>query len=286
MNKNTHSKLGYLHDNFKVFHLKDTKLTNVPVHYHDFHKILVFLNGKSQYMLEGKTYNLAHRDIVLVRAGEIHQPLPTPNISYERIVIYIAPRFLLNYGNQEVRLDACFYQKELHSVLHLNEHNSHDLLYHLEKLEKTARKNDFANDLYTEILFIEFIILLNRALLASELSKIKPCVYDEKVATIIDYINNHLAEDLTIDALAKISYTSKFHLMRKFKELTGYSIYRYIMDKRLLKAKNLLLKDLPITKIALDTGFSDYSSFSRAFKKFFKISPTAYRKQLSENVIN
>lgn len=277
-----YEKKGYLVSDFRVFRLKDASLKPIPFHYHDFHKIILFLDGDIDYVIEGKTYHLAARDIVFVSAGEIHRPIFLPSqAAYERIVIYVAPEFLSRWqaqGREPVDLARCFVQaRQTASVMHQAPGTNHDLLFHMERLEKASRAEGFASGLYMEVLFIEFMILLNRSLDDHELAGLDNASYDPKIQNILAYINQHLAETLSVDALAAHAYMSKFYLMRKFKADTGYGIHQYIRSKRLLLARDLLKTDLPITQISAEVGFADYSTFSRAFKEMFQCSPREYR---------
>ena len=277
-----YEKKGYLVSDFRVFRLKDASLKPIPFHYHDFHKIILFLDGDVDYVIEGKTYHLAARDIVFVSAGEIHRPIFLPSkAAYERIVIYVAPDFLRRWqeqGREHADLAHCFQQaRETASVMHQAPGTNHDLLFHMERLERAARGEGFANGLYTELVFIEFMILLNRSLEDHELAGLDNASYDPKIQEILAYINQNLAEPLSVDDLASHAYMSKFYLMRKFKADTGYGIHQYIRSKRLLLARDLLKTDLPITQISAEVGFADYSTFSRAFKEMFQCSPREYR---------
>ena len=277
-----YEKKGYLVSDFRVFRLKDASLKPIPFHYHDFHKIILFLDGDIDYVIEGKTYHLAARDIVFVSAGEIHRPIFLPSqAAYERIVIYVAPEFLSRWqaqGREPLDLARCFVQaRQTASVMHQPPGTNHDLLFHMERLEKASRAEGFASGLYMEVLFIEFMILLNRSLDDHELAGLDNASYDPKIQNILAYINQHLAETLSVDALAAHAYMSKFYLMRKFKADTGYGIHQYIRSKRLLLARDLLKTDLPITQISAEVGFADYSTFSRAFKEMFQCSPREYR---------
>ena len=271
----TYEKKGYLLRDFRVFRLKDERLRPIPFHYHDFHKIILFLGGDADYIIEGRSYPLVPRDIIFVSAGEIHRPVLRP-APYERIVIYVAPAFLARCTREKDDLAACFQKARAgSSVMHAGTGVSHDLLFHMEKLERTARAEGFANGLYTEILFIEFIILLNRAMLAHASS------YDEKIQTVLAYINSHLDEELPVDALAANVYLSKYYLMRKFKQETGYSIHQYITSKRLLAARQMLSGPDAVTDICYACGFRDYSTFSRAFRTMFHMTPKEWREQLN-----
>ena len=145
-----YEKKGYLVSDFRIFHLCDEP-GEIPFHYHDFHKIIFFLNGNADYVIEGRSYHLEPRDIIFVAAGEIHRPVfLTPARPYDRIVIYIAPDFLERWSErdpQHADLSACFrLAGETEHVMHQTAHKNHDLLFHINKLEKTARGE--GNSLY------------------------------------------------------------------------------------------------------------------------------------------
>lgn len=280
-NNSGYWKKGYLDKGFRIFRLEDASLQEIPFHYHDFHKIILITAGKAAYIIEGKNYPLAPRDILFVSAGEIHRPVTEPDTAYQRIVIYIDPQFLRQCGKGQFDLTQCFQTaRETSSVMHAPPGKSHDLLYHMNKLEKVAQEDGFAQELYSEILFVEFMILLNRAILEDELENPSHISFDPKIQQILHYINDHLTENLSIDLLAKNAYTSKYYMMRRFKADTGYSIHQYITSKRLLLAKAMLANtDVPITEMCYQCGFGDYSAFSREFKRQCGISPREYRQQ-------
>lgn len=276
------AKRGYLTETFRIFRLKEPVTAPIPFHYHDFHKILLFINGQSDYAIEGKTWRLSPHDIVFVRAGEIHRPLPLLGKPYERIVIYVAPECLARYRCGDDDLSACFSPAQRPShVMRLTAGKTHDLLFHMEKLERTAGSSGFANALYTEMLFVEFMILLNRALIDHELDANAAAITDEKIQALLLYINDHLTEPLSIDRLASHAYVSRSHLMHRFKKATGYGVHQYIVGQRLLLSR-AYLSDAPtrtIAEIAHLSGFSDYLSFFRAFKAQYTMTPQEWREQ-------
>ena len=149
----------------------------------------------------------------------------------------------------------------------------------MDKLEKTAHGEGFANGLYTEILFIEFLILLNRSIEDHELESLDTVSYDPKIQQVLRYINEHLADDLTIATLANQVFLSRYYLMKRFKADTGYSLHAYIRSKRLLFARDLLRTETSIQEISRASGFRDYSTFSRAFRTLFHCSPKEWRAE-------
>ena len=100
---------------------------------------------------------------------------------------------------------------------------------------------------------------------------------------VLDYINEHLEEDLSLERLAKIFFASKYHIAHLFKEKYGLPVHQYVIKKRLALCKDALLNNEEITEICLLCGFSDYSSFYRAFKKEYGLSPKQYKSQHFRN---
>ena len=112
-----YKKVGYLTTDFKMFHLKDEEMRTFHYHYHDFHKILILLNGDVTYCIEGRSYDLKKNDIVLVHAGEVHKPVIHSDAVYDRIIIYVSPDFLTAYRDSDSDLSLCFqkaYEEKSH----------------------------------------------------------------------------------------------------------------------------------------------------------------------------
>ena len=143
----------------------------------------------------------------------------------------------------------------------------------IARLEKSFTDEGYAAELYRQVLFLEFMVHLNRAALGNRLEFIDTENSHSKMADILTYINDHLTDELTIDNIADTFFISKFYMMRQFKQETGYTIGKYISRKRLLLAKDLILSGVPSTQACFDCGYKDYSTFSRAYKRLFSESP-------------
>lgn len=272
---NHFEKLGYLKDDFKIFHIVDTYRKDFEFHYHDFNKILILLKGNINYTIEGKTYTLRPYDIVLVNEGEIHKASFNDDGEYERIIIYVLPQFINHYRDDDYNLNYCFERAKLeHSnVLRIPSLEKSKLYQVCLELVHSFHDNDFAKELYQKILFLEFMIQLNRTALSNHVNFMDSENQNSKLIQILEYINTHLTEDITIDSLAGTFYLNRFYLMHFFKSETGYTIGNYITKKRLMLAKNLVANGSSITDACYNSGFKNYSTFSRAFKKAYKTVP-------------
>ena len=268
-------KAGYLNHDFKIFHLIDRQRKEFEFHYHDFNKIIIFISGNISYTIEGKCYELQPYDILLVNAGEIHRPSVLDNSDYERIIIYVSPQFLNSFSEDEYDLSYCFNRaKQEHSnVLRIHSMVKSKLYQVCQELEHSIADQAFGKELYQKILFLEFMIQLNRTAILNHINYLDSAKDNSKLVQILDYINEHLGEELSIDSLSARFYLSRYYLMHFFKEETGYTIGNYITEKRLLLAKNLVQNGSSITEACYQSGFKNYSTFSRAFKKAFNTIP-------------
>lgn len=277
----SYEKRGYLNSDFRLFHLMDTKKQDFEYHYHDFDKIIIFIQGKVTYRIEGCTYELEPYDILLVGHNDIHKPDIDPTVPYERIIVYLSPGFLLAYRSDSYDLSSCFQKsKELHShVLRIHSVEKSSLYLTLSNLEYACTHDGYAKDLYCKVVFLEFMIQLNRAALTNRLKYLPSVTGDRRIPDIMDYIGRHLTEDLTVEDIAAACYVSRYHLMHLFKEETGYTLFAYITEKRLALSRDLLKTGMPVTEVCFSCGFKNYSTFSRAYKKHFHISPSETRKE-------
>lgn len=266
-----YEKKGYLNSEFKLFHLTDQETHEIEYHYHDFDKITIFIKGTVNYMVEGKSYELKPYDIVLVKHNDIHRLTVDSSTVYERIIVYISPGFMNAYKTDSYDLSFCFQRaaKEQSNVLRIPSLEKSSLFRAILRLEKSFLDDGYAAELYRQVLFLEFMIHLNRAAAKNHLEFIDTDNCNAKIIQILQYINEHLDGNLTIDALAGHFYISKYHMMRQFRQETGYTIGNYITQKRLLLAKELILSGVPSTQACFDCGYHDYSTFSRAYRGLF-----------------
>ena len=264
---------GYLDSDFKYFHISDKVTSDIDFHYHDFYKIILILKGNVRYLIEGREYELLPFDFVLVNRFDIHKPVVDSNDDYDRIILYLKPEFLEKLG----LLDAFVKAKELESyVVRFNSGTSAHIYDMLLKAQEDIRikVTEYAGELTAKIDIIQTLIEFNKACISEDFGFRPEARFNRKVIEIIEYINENLQKDLSIDSIADKFYLSKYHMMRIFKSETGYSVHHYISEKRILLARNLIMSGIPSTTACLECGFKDYSSFSRAFKNQLGILPS------------
>ena len=267
---------GYLKEDFRLFHLADSQREEIAYHYHTFHKVIILLAGQADYAIEGERYRLQPGDLVLVGRGSIHRPELTEGTFYERMILYISPEFLDRFRQEDCQLDRCFRQAQEEFCYVYRTGTADRLKELLLQLEQAQREGGFGAQLLSRALFLQLMVALNRAIDSSR--SIPADSGDSKIVALLQYLNLHLTDPLSIDELASRFYVSKYHMMRKFKEETGYTIHNYISEKRLLLAQQLLNQGRSLTDACYESGYQDYSTFYRAYQQYFGHSPREARQ--------
>ena len=265
-----YEKRGYLLENFRLFHLHTPQGAKVDYHYHEFYKILFFRSGAGDYVVEGQRYRLQPGDIVLVGSRCVHRPEIEEGQPYERVILYIDPGYLQQSSTEDCQLADIFTEG---AVLRLRENDRKRLDSLVTSLEKEMSGQGYGRDLLCNAWLLRLLVELGRCRQDSD--NPQPVMTDNpRVRQWLQYIDQHLAEDLDVDALAEAFYISKYHMMRLFHQETGFTVHSYLSHRRLLYARELMNGGMRATEACYRCGYRSYSSFTRSYGKYFGTTPT------------
>lgn len=241
--------------------------SDFKMHTHESYELYYFAGGNGIYRVEGTPYPLEEGDILIMRPAEAHYIDITDNKPYTRLSVNFKAN-LFSYIDPDGKLLAPFNGRKIGTF-------------------NRYRAENFKSDAYS--VFIKNIMtdspdrrvqtITNLLPLLNEISLAFGSVTETEInksldSKIISYINRHISEDITLDAICEKFYISKTHLCRIFKKATASTVGEYITVKRLVNARQLILSGTPPTKAYLQCGFRDYSVFYRAYKKKYGISPS------------
>jgi len=270
---------------FEIFRYKDAYLKEVALHHHDFYEVYFFLSGNVQYNIESRSYLLTPGDVLLISPMELHQPMfGSEQREYERIVLWIDKQFLEGFSLPGQSFTACFDPgNPNHSNLLRPEGIQRQfLMFLLEQLISESTSQEPYQEITALSYLAQVLVLLNRLALQQRREDTVTAP-DSTVYSVLGYINDHYSENLTLDDLANKFFISKYHLSREFQRLVGTSVHRYIVQKRLVMAKQMLGEGIPSSEVYQHCGFGDYSNFYRAFRAEYQISPKEYVLRLKES---
>lgn len=279
------NKSGYLNENFHLFYIKDKREISFDYHYHDFHKIVVLLQGNVTYEIEGKSYELKPYDMLLVPMHKIHRPNIDSSSTYERYVIWISNDYLMSLvedraestGNNTTNSKTNYYSLLEKSLIRMEKEKANEYMTLLKNAYMANQSDSFGSKRLSATYMDQFIIFLSRFITSPDFKEDASSIYyNQKIEQIIKYINANLTGNLSNEELSNIFYLSKYHLMHMFKKETGYTLHSYIKEKRLILSANLLKEGYPVSEVWDMAGFSEYSTFLRAFKAKYKKSPSTF----------
>lgn len=269
---------------YEIYHYSNTDLSGVNLHHHDFYECYLFLSGDVTYLIEGKSYPLKPGDIVLVNSKELHQAyINSKDSTYERIVLWLNPSFLRQLSTEETDLTQCFESAKRKNVLRMDYEWQQNIRLLMNRLILMERFQGIGRELLYKAFVTELFVYMNNLSFQENTRLDVDVKKSNLIDHILEYINSHLEEDVTIDELSRYTYLSKFHLSREFKRHTGTTLHRYILQKKLIAAKELILKDIPITHVYEQCGFGDYSNFFRAFKNEYGMTPKQFQEAMKSN---
>ena len=266
---------------YEYHHYRDEVPPVVDFHEHAFYEIYLFLSGNVNYIIEGRTYKLQPGDILLTNNSDIHRPEILPSKQpYERTVIWLDDDFFSRMRDIGEDLTACFKDaaRRNYRLIRPSKTQLSEIRSACRIMEQERMNHQIGNRIMAYSAMMNIIVLLSRAYYDTPDSAQQDVTENDQVNQIIAYINEHLAENLTLDSLAEQFYISKYHLGHLFKQFTGLSLYQYIMKKRLTVARNMLTLGTPVTTACIECGLNDYSNFLKAFKREFGCNPSNFIK--------
>ena len=282
MKKNLQTKFStrqyMLSRDFEIYYYQDQNLSKVSGHSHDYYEFYFFLEGDVSMEIGGKEYPLRYGDVVLIPPGISHHAIiHDRELPYRRFVFWITKE----YCNQLVQLAQAYGYLMQYVMVAGNYifHNDRIAFNAVQtkvfRLIEEIHSSRFGKEAKVSLCVNDLVLHLNR--MAYEQNHPKSWKEERSLyESLMDYIEEHLDEELTLDVLAGEFYVSKYHIAHIFKENFGMSIHQYITKKRVAASRDAMLTGRKITEVYLMYGFRDYSSFFRAFKKEYGMSPKEY----------
>lgn len=266
--------------------LKITRIKRDPyfsmkdAHLHNFYEMYYLLTGTRRFFVNDTIYNVSKGELILIEEGALHRTTYISGGSHERICITFEESFLeplfREFGKDTV----------LNSFSHPHIRIPQSRRDYFEDLISKAHREMMYQDTYSFYLarshvyeLILFILRLNSITKQDNITPYDASPDDQIMEKAAKYICSNYQSPLTLEETAVYCNMSTTYFSKKFKAVTGFGFKEYLINIRIREASRLLLHTkLPITEIALLSGFNDSNYFGDVFKRMKGISPCKYRK--------
>lgn len=269
-----------------AIHRRDCHSTSqkaVYLHWHPEAELFLLTRGEMRVFVEDVCFRLREGEAIFVPPNLLHRAIAeTPEFAFEALVFSTD---LIASPSSAAR-----YQTYIQPVLHQNVR----YVLHLTRQEGWQQTvlDDFCRILHTSAQGERDVVLLVEGLLrviwqslydlhfAKMEGKGRRERTEKPIQRVMDYVNRHYADEITLPALAKMAYVSEGQLCRSFKQMTGSTPFAWLKKIRILKSCEWLLdSDKKISEICTLCGFNNISYYNREFLKLMKVTPSEFRKE-------
>lgn len=253
-------------------------------HHHTEFEISVFKSGKGVYTLGKKQYDFQKGDVFVFGSNEVHcitdisadEPLDLLNIQFE-------PRFIWSSGNNmfDVKFLKIFLERNetFENRLDRTSPSTETIRNIIFNIENEFEKKQPEYELMVKVELLKLLVTAIRGY-----DYVNPSPFSVRAQSLLslekamNFIDENLSEDITLEALAKNANMSRTYFCTIFKKMNGISPWNYITIKRIEKAVDMLKStNLTMIELALRCGFNNTANFNRAFKKVTGKVPGDYR---------
>ncbi|MEK4251073.1 AraC family transcriptional regulator [Paenibacillus sp. FSL W7-1287] len=271
----------FISNHFLLVHSVTDIPTDVTTHVHDCYELFYFIAGDLTYYIEGQAYELRPHDMIITNSRELHRIVFNSECRYERKFIHFKPEYISSFQTGEYNLLSHIENRKLGYFNRITAEDVHQ--YKIDELwrqlETAAQDSSPENNTLMKAIFVQMLVTMNKVFAKYDRSlgeRQKSHKYDHKIVEILDYINKNLDEKITLNVLQQRFYVNKYYLCHIFKLNTGFTVNEYITYKKIMKASELLMTGLTALDAAHAVGYSDYSTFYKAFKGITGYSPKQY----------
>ena len=245
------------------------------LHFHDFFELLLPLTSPGNIFVNDQVYPLQRGSLYLIGENTLHRTIA--NGVHSRYVLHISRKALSELSTPQT--DFTQFTKDSFRCVNLEEQQTTQFIELFQTLNCTRNDGSFGSDLRQITALLELLIQTAPVLNVSNHSESIRSKDYNRIAPILDYIQDNLTDPLTLDQISGKFFISKHYLCRVFKAATGFSVMEYIIYSRILRARQLLQEGVSVQQAGELSGFSDNSHFIRTFGNLTGTSPGRYAKE-------
>ena len=260
---------------------------NLPYHYHDCYEIFCSRVDRLAYRVNGALYRLGFGDILVFNQFDVHQSLARPGSDYRRQVTIFHPELIAPWSTPDYDLLRCFERRPA-GFSHLIRLAATDLERYDELFARGVAARSLEapeRDMVQRLVLAELLVVVNRGTPLEPADRSQPAASPDdnaRLEEITRYVDEHLAEDLSLDRIADRFATTPNGLNRLCRRAGRITLHQYIVRRRIERARLVLSRGTTVTEASYAAGFGNLSHFIRTFRSKTGVSPKEYQRRILE----
>ncbi len=246
---------------------------------HPQYEIFLLLEGDVTMLINSQRYMIKNGALVLLTSRDLHISMNNAPRTYKRITVMFDPHAIRQFNTEHTNLLDCFSiaASRQRNILYLSAEQIQTVQALADQILTNGRSDRFGDDIIVLTSLLSLLIFINR-LYRSHLPKIAPLPLTPIIREIVDYVDSHIDEELSVQSLCHHFSYSVAYISAQFSKQMGLPLKQFIITKKIALAKQLLAESLSVTQVYERCGFGDYSNFIRTFKKTVGVSPLQWQK--------
>ncbi len=248
----------------------------VEPHVHPFHEIIYCISGSCDYVIDHQHYHVSRGDVFFIPPGVTHAPQMNEASAeaYRRYSLWFSQEFaepiismVLNDIN--LKMNVCH-------LIHSSGSPWEGLGELFRRCVAECEQKHYRWESAVFAIALELSVQLARILQGADRLQHET---SDLLEGVLAYVESHLSEHITAAQVAAQFWVSESTIRQLFRREVGLPIHRYVTQRRLNEARVLIRSGVPLEQVSISVGFQDYSSFYRAFKAEYGVSPVHYRRE-------
>lgn len=245
--------------------------------------IMLFLRGGGEIRIEGRLYSFGAGDMIILGPAELHKCTVSEGEIFERISLHVSENVLDGFGVDDPGLFKTFYERErgIGNIIRsdrLCEIGGDRLMREILAHASGGGMND---PILLRCKTIELLAAISEAVDNREPTDESPRIENALILEILQYLNTHFPENISLSDVADRFYHSKYHVCHLFREQVGVTLGDYLVLRRIHLVNDLIRRGDPITEACFTAGFKNYSNFFRLYKKHTGMTPQEFKNSIT-----
>ena len=254
-------------------------------HCHDYYELYIHLRGGEYMGVDNKLFRLKPNQLFIIPPFSMHGLSCTSEMrGYERAYLNLAPEVMETLGCGQLNLGDFLrsFASRGQYTYQLDDAKAKDFVQCVQTIQQDQGRDLKPTERFQHCARMVGLLSMICQVIGEEEPEREGAVSNSIIQDVLTYINKHYTEEMKVADLARHFGVSESFLSHEFSRFTNRGVYDYVLYRRVMLSRQMMMGEDSLNAIAYQCGFNDYSNYLRSFSKLLGMSPSQYRRQLRQ----